>query len=192
MKSFFRYQHFFKMIFLILLFLLNGNCSIFQVNKYTDNTLPVKKGVILEVITEAGETSYPPGQVLDLKLYDNKEVEFDFYKPDTPDRIGIQFSSERKQSTISQEDFNEIKSLLNNSDLLNAKNYYAPSINISVDSRIKKIITFKAVNQEKNIVLEERDSHLHLKEKLGKYPESLVMLLEKVENINRELRKHVD
>jgi hypothetical protein len=181
-----------KFLMVVLLFWTTNSCRFSTINQSGNEPLLVERKVILEIITDASESSYPSGKILDIKLYNNKTVEFDFYLPNTPDRIGMKFTSEKKEAKINQEDFIEIDSLLRKSDLVNAKNYYAPSRHMSVDSFMKKTITFKVENQEKTIVLEERDSHLHLEEKSDLYPTSLIKLLELTEEVNKNLRKQID
>ena len=183
---------FLKFLIVVLFSWIISNCTFSANNQVQNQKLLAEKELILEVITNASESSYPRGKVLDIRLYNDKEVEFDFYPPNTPDRIGMKFTSEKKDAKLSQEDFDEINSLLSKSDLLYAKNYYAPSRRSSFDSTVKKTVNFKVENQEKIIVLEERDSHLHLEEKSSVYPASLIKLLEVVEDVNRKLRKQID
>lgn len=179
-----------KFLIVILFFWGANSCVFSPINHF--KTLLLGKEVILEIITDAGESSYPRGKILDIRLYNNKEVEFDYYPPNTPDRVGMKFMSYRKDAKLDQEDFDLINSLISQSDLLNAKNYYAPSRHSSIDSTVKKTINLRAGIEEKTIILEERDSHLHLEEKSNMYPPSLIRLLEVVEDINRKLRKQID
>jgi hypothetical protein len=182
----------FKLVFLVCLFLLNSSCARFQANEYENSFLFANKKVILEVSTKAGETSYPQGQILDMRLYNDMEVEFDFYLPNTPERVGLKFTSEMKKGELTLEAFDQILSLLGKPDLLSASNYYKPSRSMSVDSSVKKIVNISYAGNEKQIVLEENDSHLHLKEKSIIYPESLLKLLELTEKTNKELRRQID
>lgn len=171
-----------KFLIVVLLSGIVSNCSFFAINKE----------VILTVTTNASESSFPRGEILDIRLYSNNEVEFDFYLPHTPERVFMKFSSEKKKGKLNEEDFDKIKSLLIEPDLVNAQTYYAPLRKSSIDSFVKKTVIFKVNNQEKIIVLEERDSHLNLEEKLNIYPESLIKLLEEVEDVNKKLRQQID
>lgn len=148
--------------------------------------------ILLEIETDASETVYPLGKTLDLRVYGNRQVEFDFYLPNTPDRVGLPFTSERRKTKLSQEDFDNLKTLLDKSDLVNANSYYAPSRRVAIDARVKKTVIFKMGNQQKTIVLEENDSHLNFRKKSDVYPSSLIRLLELIEDINRKLRKQID
>lgn len=176
--------------FLFVVLLISGCISQIQ-NDTNTVIMQENKDLLLEITTEASETVYPPGKTLDFRLFSNREIEFDFYPPNTPDRIGMRFTSEKKSAKLSQEDFDKIIPLLNKSDLIGAKNYYPPSKR-GLDATVKKTIRLKFVSKEKTVILEENDSHLHLKEKLDLYPASLVKLLEIVEEVNKKLRRQID
>jgi hypothetical protein len=176
---------------IVLILFFGGGCSLFNNANAEPKSLYLRK-VILEINSNASDSSFPQGQTLDIRLYDNMAVEFDFYLPNTPERVGMKFTKETKVDKLSQANFDKIISLINESSLLNAKSYYEPVRRMSVDSFIKKTVIIKANDNEKRIVLEERDSHLHLKDKTNIYPESLIKLLELVEKTNKELRKKID
>lgn len=188
MKNLSRLQLICSVMFLVF---WGNNCISSLQNSASNLRTTENKNLILEVMSETSKTVYPSGKILEARLYDNKEVEFDFYLPNTPDRVGMPFTSEKKSAKLSQEDFDKIKFLLGKSDLLNAKNSYAPIERI-LDATIKKTVSFKFGTQGKIIVLEENDSHLHLEEKSNLYPASLIRLLELVEDINKRLRKQID
>lgn len=177
-------------IFLIS-WVINGCGFSFQ-DKYGNQTSPFEKEVILEVKTNSSKSVYPSGKTLDIKLYNNKGVEFDFYPPNAPDIVGIPFSYKREKTQLDEEDFRKITELLGKSDLISANNSYQPTNDRSVDATVKKIITFKVGTQEKTIVLDENDSHLHLKENSNVYPTSLIQLLNVITSINKKLRGQID
>ncbi len=182
----------FNLLSIVLLsWIINGCAFSFQ-NKFGNQTLPIGKEVILEVKTNASRSVYPSGETLDIKLYNNKEVEFDFYPPNTPDRVGIPFSYEREKARLDEEDFKKITDLLGKQDLVRANSSYQPNNYRSVDATVKKIIVFKIGSEEKTIVLEENDSHLHLEEKSNVYPTSLIQLLNVITGINKKLRVEID
>jgi hypothetical protein len=192
---------FLKFLIIVLFFWITSNCAFFQHNTFDNQSSLTEKKVILEVTTIASESSYPSGKILDFRLYNNTEVEFDFYPPNTPDRVGMKFAAEKKEAKLSQDDFDKITSFLSKSDLLTADNVYLPRriSPMSIDSSVKKIIALRYVNQEKQIILEENDSHLYLSDappnftvKPNLYPKSLIELLELVNTINKKLRKEID
>ena len=175
---------------LLLLVLAIDGCSQSAGNQ--KNTGPAGGKAILEVQSYAPDTSYPRGNILDIRLYQNRRVEFDFYPPNTPDRLGMKFSVERLESMLSEAQFDKFVSLLNASDLGAAALDYPPSRTSSTDSFIRKTVTYRIGEAEKKVSLEERDSHLHLSEKSEVYPRSLISLLELVEEVNRQLRREID
>lgn len=174
------------------LFFVAGGVSCQPNGQFWNSTAITEKYQLLEVQTDASETSYPSGKILEIRLYSNKEVEFDYYPPYTAQRNRTASRFERKMAMLTDEDFDEIKSILSKPDLVNAKDYYGPSRETGIDSSVRKTVTFGTDNQKKVIVLEERDSDLHLEEKSTTYPPSLTRLLQLVESINRNLRKRIE
>ena len=191
----------FHLLVIVVFFLATTNCVSFQNDNSARQIIMPEKKVLLEIATISTETSYPHGEVLDIRLYNTKEVEFDFYPPHTPERLGMKFTIEKKKTKLSQEDFDKLTSLLRESDLLNAKDQYDPRriSPMSVDSTIRKNITFTSSGRDKRIVVEEYDSRLFLDDvptyitaKPNIYPKSLIELLKTVEVINRRLRVQID
>ena len=191
----------FHLLVIVVFFLATSNCVSFQNDNSARQIIMPEKKVLLEIATISTETSYPHGEVLDIRLYNTKEVEFDFYPPHTPERLGMKFTIEKKKTKLSQEDFDKLTSLLRESDLLNAKDRYDPRriSPMSVDSTIRKNITFTSSGRDKRIVVEEYDSRLFLDDvptyitaKPNIYPKSLIELLKTVEVINRRLRVQID
>jgi len=191
----------FHLLVIVVFFLATTNCVSFQNDNSARQIIMPEKKVLLEIATISTETSYPHGEVLDIRLYNTKEVEFDFYPPHTPERLGMKFTIEKKKTKLSQEDFDKLTSLLRESDLLNAKDRYDPRriSPMSVDSTIRKNITFTSSGRDKRIVVEEYDSRLFLDDvptyitaKPNIYPKSLIELLKTVEVINRRLRVQID
>lgn len=172
---------------------LSISCSFAETDTLQNKVLP-GNSVILEVTTDASATSYPSGHILDMRLHENMTVEFDFYPPNTPERVGKKPTFETKKDKLNQHDYNQITSLLDSLDLSNANDYYGPIRATSVDSFVKRNVLISYKGRKKSIILEERDSHLHLNEKsdLDLYPPPLIKLLEMIDDMNRDLRKHID
>lgn len=182
-----------RLTYVLLFFLFVAcSCSSLSNQGLEESNRIINKSLLLEVLSETSETVYPKGKILELRLYNDKNVEFDYYPPNTPDRIGLPFIPERKTAKLFQEDFDEIKSLLCDSALLNSANVYPPKIKRVLDATIKKSLTLNCGNQEKAILLEENDSHLHFEEKVGVYPTSLIKLLAISEKINKKLRIEIN
>ncbi len=170
---------------------LSVSCSFLETDTFQNKVLP-ENTVILEVTTDASATSYPSGHILDMRLYENMKVEFDFYPPNTPERLGEKLTLETKKDKLNQHDYHQITSLLDSLDLSSANDYYGPSRTTSVDSFVKRHVLISYNGRKKSIILEERDSHLHLNEKSDLYPPPLIKLLEMIDDLNRDLRKHID
>jgi hypothetical protein len=148
---------------------------------------PAARQALLEVSTAASSTVYPPGETLDLRLYENGEAEFDYYLPPNPNRVGEPFKPVRRHAKLSAEEVGRIKTLLAGPDLSSAKAEYLPTQGM-IDSYTVKTITYNDAGRERRIVLRENDSHLLLDKKEGVYPESLIELLKLIQNINDSLR----
>lgn len=168
-----------------------GGCSVADTKSNVSIAPAVERNLLLEVKTETSATVYPSGRTLDLRLYDNREVEFDFYLPNTPDRIGKPFESERRRSHITDKEFEDFLLLLNQTRHMGGKDFYAATQRV-LDATIRKTITLDGDKSSRVIILEENDSHLHLREKGAIYPPPLLNLLELVENTNRRLRKEIN
>ena len=129
------------------------------------------------------------------------EAEFDFYPPNTPERVGMEFKAERRKAKLTAADFEKFIELINQPDLLDAKKTYSPRriSPMSVDSEVKKIVTLRRGTQEKEIILEEGECRLYLDgapsyvvAKSELYPVSLVKLLKFVDSVNIDMRKQID
>src|SRR5918911_3332038 len=177
-------------LLLVILFDLSlVSCSQSEVISKQENhaTAPASQKSLLEVSTEASNTVYPPGETLDLRLYETGEVEYDYYPPPNPSRVGEPFRAVRKRTKLSTEEVEHIQDILNKPDLSNAKAEYPP-IKPILDSYIVKIVAYNDQGRERRIVLRENDSHLLLDKKEGVYPKSLIELLKLVQKINEDLR----
>lgn len=167
------------------------SCNSYSTQLKTIFINPNDRVLLLEIFNETSETVYPRGRTLELMLYNNSDLEFDYYSPNTPERVGIPFTTERKIGKCSQKDFENLVFYLEQEDLSTSKEIYLPTKR-SMDSSIKKLIKFKYENKEKTIIIEENDNHIHLNEKKGVFPSSLIKLLELSERINKELRKEIN
>ena len=120
-------------------------------------------------------------------MFNNAEIEFDYFLEYGPDRVGIPFSSEIKGSAITKEQLDKFKSLLEKLDSENLKSQYTPTQGI-IDSHITVTVSYESRTGMKQIILEENDSHLNL-EKTNIYPSSLIKLMELVYQIYYDNRK---
>jgi len=140
------------------------------------------ENVILEIYTESKYDVYPPGKVLNLKLYDSGRAEYDYY-PSQEKRV--EYYLKRKEVILSKDDFNNLKQVLADKSLAYAKAEYPPSVPI-LDASIRTTVIFKPDGQTKTTVLNENHSNLILEKKGGKYPRGLLDLLIFVQNLNRQ------
>ncbi len=186
-------------VFMLLYMTVNCTSSKFNSDQNSDRSGEEK--IILQVWTDVSSTSYPYGKYLSIRLYQNGTAEFDFFAPKKPDEIITRLKLERKEAKLPQEDFDKLISLLSKSDLLSAKESYEPRrlSPMSIDSSVKKSITFKIEGGNKTILLKEDDDHLYLDDppsyitaKQNPYPPSLIELLKSVERINKKLREQID
>jgi len=161
----------------------NGNIA--------DSSSAANNRVILEVVSETSETVYPRGKILVLRLYDNSVAQFDFYPPNTPDRVGMPFESSLNRRSISQDKLASIVAYMDSLNFSQLRDVYEPTLRPS-DAFIKETINLQSGSKTKKIVLEENDSHLHLDQKSESYGAALVILLRFVEKLNLELRKEMD
>jgi hypothetical protein len=148
-----------------------------------------EKKMLLEVMNEATETIYPPGKTLTLRVFNNAEVEFDYYLPYTPERVGIPFSSEIRKTTITKEQLATIESLLKEIYSENPKTRYTPTQPM-LDSHITVTLKYESKTGLKQIVMEENDSRLHL-EKTNAYSPALTKLMSLVYEIYFDNRKRL-
>ena len=117
------------------------------------------KSILFEVTSNAKGPIYPPDKTLILRVFNNAGVEFDYYLPYGPDRVGIPFSSEIKSSKINQENLNEFKSLLETIGS-ESKRHYKPTENI-VDAKITITINYYSKNGIKQIITKHYCIYYH-------------------------------
>ena len=158
-------------------------------SKQEDKTVdPAGRKVLLEVSTEASKTVYPPGETLDLRLYETGEAEYDYYTPPNPSKVGEPFKAVRRQARLSTEEVERVRNILNEPTLSDSKAEYLPTKPI-LDSSVVKVVVYNNQGRERRIVLKENDSHLLLDRKGGVYPAPLIELLKLVQKINEDLRR---
>lgn len=187
--------------FVIILPLIGAIACVSGGNSFEQASGRSDSELLLKVRTIASEVCYPYGEITDIELYEDKHIEFDFYLPNTAARVGSPLSLERKSLKIDQTEFDRFTMLLNQPDLLHAENIYRPlrMSPMSIDSKIKKTLSVRNGQNEKEIVLEEYDCRLYLDEppsyvkaKPNPYPKSLIELLKLVEITNADSRKRIN
>jgi len=148
-----------------------------------DNLL--EKKVLLEVSTKLAGMVKPSGELLDIRLYSTGEVDYEEYLSVIDDN-GFNKKS-KKSLKITEDDFQELKKMLEMSDLINAKTNYLPTISPSDVSTTTTII-FNCKGQQKKIVAKETDTTLNLERKKNAYPESLINLLKIIARLRSDFK----
>lgn len=148
---------------------------------------PNNDDLLLEMITDASDSVYPPGKSLDLRVYESGKTEFDNYSPDELHKVEPA-TPQLKQTTINSEQLSAIRAVLNKLNSGNPKSTYPPTERI-FDARIVTTITYKSNEGMKTIILQENDSHLHLEKKKHIYPQPLIELLNLSYKIGASVRK---
>ena len=131
---------------------------------------------MLEVYEKSEGVVHPKGTLLLIRLYSNGEAEFENFLPSQflPSQEHIDSASEGIRVRLEKEVIQQIKSLIESSEFINAKTFYPPTI---FPSDVITTVTIKHQKSEKQIVLKEKDTHLHLEKKDKEYPKSLMTLL---------------
>lgn len=151
----------------------------------TGNRIPtLEKEKLLEVKIQAFGPIYPPGETLVLRVFNNSEVEFDYYPPYTPKSVGKPFQSTLKSSTISAERLVEFRKALVKLESENSKDVYDPTKPI-LDSKVEITVLYRSTTGWKRIVINENDSHMH-SQRSDVYPFGLIKLMELVDKTNIE------
>jgi hypothetical protein len=176
----------FKILLLSVIFVIAFGKSSCQdvgtiANKNIAQTNPDE--VLLEVYTESKHMVYPPGKVLNIKLYSSGKAEYDFYPPQDAKEP---FKLERREMLFDKEELETIKKLVGNPTLSTTKNEYSPTVPI-LDASITTTVIYRQNGKERKIVLNENHSNLILEKKEGIYPKVLLDLLLFVQNFNRNL-----
>src|SRR6266404_374474 len=111
--------------FMLLATLILNCCSTYS-QSANSNAVPKDGMPIIEVVTNANDSVYPPGQTLELRIYDSGLVEFDFF-PLQAEQLGKPYKAELKKSKISDEDLQQLIKLLKEVEVENVKNRYEPT-----------------------------------------------------------------
>lgn len=152
----------------------------------TESRPAADDAVILEICTEASELIYPPGKILDIRLYRSGELEFDKYSPE-PDIKNIdKLDVKRERSKLSADELQTVITSLRDQRLYDSQDLYQTTLKMR-DIDITKTIKITFEGKTKQITLEENDNHLHLEKKTNIYPEPLLDLLKRAEAINKNL-----
>ena len=136
------------------------------------------KEVLLEVYAKYEGMIHPKGTLLLIRLYSTGEAEFENFLPPFQEDI----DSKTKGTTVrlEKEVVQQIKTLIESPDFINAKTFYPPTIFLS---DVITTVTIKHQNSERQIVLKETDTSLHLEKKGKKYPKSVMPLLRLIYNL---------
>lgn len=138
--------------------------------------------VILEMFTESKYSVYPPGRILNLRVYKSGKAEYDLYPPVQKEG---QFRVERTKLTLTSDELAKIKALIAET-MDTAKESYGPSVPI-LDAAIETTLKLRINGNQKVIVLTENHSNLVLEKKKNVYPDSLLNLLFFIQQKTNEL-----
>jgi hypothetical protein len=180
------YSRFFLLILSSIAFLNTNSCQNIKSPSNNSGLVNQSDDIVLEVYTESKYNVYPPGKVLNLRIYVSGKVEYDYYLSQEARKP---FTLFRKEVQLSVDELAKVKELLNDSTLMKAKEMYSPTVLI-LDASITVFVTCKiGSDNEKKIVLNENHSNLILEKKEGVYPKGLLNLLLFVQNTNTRLLK---
>ncbi len=130
------------------------------------------KEVLLEVYEKSEGMVRPKGTLLLIRLYSTGEAEFENFSP--PFQEDIDSETNATKVRLEKEVVQQINRLIESSDFINAKTFYPPTIFFS---DVITTVTIKHQNSERQIVLKEKDTSLHLEKKDKVYPKSVMTLL---------------
>jgi hypothetical protein len=143
--------------------------------------------VVLEISTRGTGMVYPPGEVLDFRLYENGRLEYDDYpKQDPPRATMANVVIRRKAATLSPSDVKGLIGLAEQPDFLSAKEEYPYMPRVLTDAWWTRTIKFTHQGREKKIVTVNLEEMLFAAERKSDYPASMVKLLEKAGELKRK------
>ncbi len=131
------------------------------------------KEVLIEVYAKSEGMVHPKGTLLLIRLYSTGEAEFENFVF-SPFQEDIDSKTKATQVKLEKEVVQQIKTLIESPDFINAKTFYPPTIFFS---DVITTVTIKHQNLERQIVLKETDTSLHLETKDKDYPKSVMSLL---------------
>ncbi|MBA2335314.1 MAG: hypothetical protein H0V90_10305 [Blastocatellia bacterium] len=139
-------------------------------------------GLILEMYTESKYSVYPPGKILNIKVYESGQAEYDHY----PARqTKGKFDIKRTGFSLTDVELEKIRSLTTKT-LKTSGDSYGPTVPI-LDAAIETTLVLSMSGNQRKILLTENHSNLILEKKKGIYPESLLDLLLFIQKKNDEL-----
>jgi hypothetical protein len=138
--------------------------------------------LMLEMYTESKYSVYPPGIILNMKVYQTGKAEYDHYPSQ---QTKGKFAVERTRFSLTADEFENIKALTATT-LRTARESYGPTVPI-LDAAIETTLVLNINGTRKQILLTENHSNLILEKKKGVYPESLLNLLLFIQKKNDEL-----
>lgn len=133
---------------------------------------PLQDGLILEMYTKSEYSVYPPGKVLNMKIYESGQAEYDHYPSESQKG---EFELKRTAFALSVDELEMIRRLVDET-LRSSRESYGPTVPI-VDASIQTTLNLERGGRQKKIILNENHSNLILEKKKGVYPESLLNLL---------------
>lgn len=143
----------------------------------------LKTNLLLEVTVKSfGQVTFQ-GEMLLLRLYDNKEAEADILSLRTQKET--QFK--RKKFSLSDTDFEEMRKLIQVLEKTNFKKNYLPNAPASDLQSITTIIFSGTENQKIEIVMEENATGILIDEYGEKYPKTIVDLLSNIHKLRQKL-----
>jgi len=175
-------------LFLIFLFIGCSSKEVSVISNISQGSIesqsvePQSKEVLLEVYEKSEGMVHPKGTLLLIRLYSTGEAEFENFVASefSPSQEDIDSKTEARKVKLEKEVVQEIKTLIESSDFINAKTFYSPTIFFS---DVLTTVTIKYQNLERQIVLKETDTSLHLEKKDKEYPRSVMTLLKLIDDL---------
>lgn len=162
-----------------LLFLLIASCSDSQDAVWQTN-------VLLEIVVDASELNYPPGERLYLRVLDDGTAEFDYYPSEFQVAATTRIKYEQLETGISREEIDEMNRLVSNLARAETEETYGPT-QLPMDAKIKSRIKFRSQKETKEIRIEENGPLVYGAE--SPYPPELIELLKYSSGMHSRLLK---
>ncbi len=151
-------------------------------NEVGDPQVNAKGDSELDVVTTALGMAYPKeGDILQIRLYDSGEFEYDdFPDYDPPRATARNIKIERKKAKLNLAARDEIFEIVESAEFLNLlPRYKSPSSHF--DTSWTTTVRYKGRSGEKIVVLENVWDVQHMPELRKEFPAILLQLLEKIE-----------
>ena len=170
-------------IFAALLVFANHSCSSQKTIPNSDTNQEMPSEVILEVVTESKYMVYPPGSVINIRLFSSGRAEYDYYPEQTS---GEPIKLERREVELDKNELDRVKTLISELGETVLKSEYSPTVPILDASIVTKVI-FSKKKETEIVVLKENHSNLILEKKKGIYPQPLLNLLLFVQDFDQKV-----